>query len=266
MGRSTMFLFVAFLAALTILPSGLALPSPHCGCHNGNHTHHSSEGGAPAHGGPSLSYSLSYSYPPPMHTGKSASVPEDISTSPSSQPVHSSTPVLAVIPSATPPASKTSSSPSSSPSASSDVQKFLDTHNSFRAQYGASPLVWNDALATKAQQWASHCEFKHSNGALGPYGENLAAGTGSGFDVDAAVKLWTDEASSYDPNNPVPSHFTQVVWKSTTELGCVLYICNNSNIFDLATYGPTRFVVCEYSPPGNVIGEFSQNVQAKIQG
>ena len=165
MSRS-IFLFVTFLVALTILPSGLALP--HCGCHNSNHTHHSSGDGD--NRGASLSYSLSYSYPPPMHTGESAPVPENSRTLLSSKPAHTSTPVLAMIPSTTPPASTTSSSPASSPSTSSDVQDFLDTHNSFRAQYGASPLVWNDALATKAQQWASRCEFQHSNGALGPYG------------------------------------------------------------------------------------------------
>ena len=46
--------------------------------------------------------------------------------------------------------------------------------------------------------------------------------------------------AEYNPENPVPSHFTQVVWKETTDVGCALQVCNNSNIFDLATYGVGR--------------------------
>ena len=37
-------------------------------------------------------------------------------------------------------------------------------------------------------------------------------------------------SASYDPRNPVPSHFTQVVWKSTTKVGCAVHMCNG--IFD----------------------------------
>ena len=32
--------------------------------------------------------------------------------------------------------------------------------------------------------------------------------------------------ASYDPNNPQPSHFTQVVWKATQQLGCAVQNCN----------------------------------------
>lgn len=40
--------------------------------------------------------------------------------------------------------------------------------------------------------------------------------------------------ADYDPINPVPSHFTQVVWKETTEVGCAVQRCNG--IFP-ASYG-----------------------------
>jgi len=73
--------------------------------------------------------------------------------------------------------------------------------------------------------------------------------------------MWTAEEKDYDPNNPVPSHFTQVVWKSSKELGCATVTCAAGTIFP-ASYGPSRYTVCEYSPAGNVIGEFPQNVQA----
>lgn len=93
---------------------------------------------------------------------------------------------------------------------------------------------------------------------MGPFGENLAAGTGSSYDIAAAVKSWTDEVSQYDPGNPQPSHFTQVVWKASTEVGCAEQDCDG--IF-AASFGKAKYFVCEYSPQGNVIGEFSQNVQ-----
>jgi uncharacterized protein YkwD len=142
----------------------------------------------------------------------------------------------------------------SSTSDQSDIDQYLSAHNAFRAKHGANPLTWNNTLASYAQKWVDACNFEHSDG---PYGENLAAGTGD-FGIDAAIKLWTDEASQYDPNNPQPSHFTQVVWKSSTQVGCAVYACNG--IFD-ASFGIAQYYTCEYSPPGNYIGEFAQNVQ-----
>ena len=65
--------------------------------------------------------------------------------------------------------------------------------------------------------------------------ENLAAGTG-GYTVTEGINAWTDEAGDYDPNNPTYSHFTQVVWKSTTELGCAMVDCPAGSIFP-AEYG-----------------------------
>lgn len=94
----------------------------------------------------------------------------------------------------------------------------LNAHNSFRAKHGAAPLKWSTTLAAAAQKWINNCQFKHSGGAVGPYGgkdvhfhlwaslatassqikpaENLAAGTG-GFNGVAGVKMWTDEVSKY---------------------------------------------------------------------
>ncbi|RDX50221.1 PR-1-like protein [Lentinus brumalis] len=139
----------------------------------------------------------------------------------------------------------------------SDIDAYLKGHNTVRAQHGAAALTWDENLAAKAQQWANGCVFQHSGGSLGPYGENLAAGTGD-YSIAAALKSWTDEVSSYDPNNPQPSHFTQVVWKSTKTVGCAVQTCNG--IFD-PKFGPAKYYVCEYSPAGNVIGQFPQNVQ-----
>ena len=42
-----------------------------------------------------------------------------------------------------------------------------------------------------------------------------------------------------------------MVWKASTQLGCVQQVCPAGTIFD-AKYGPAYFLVCEYNPPGNV--------------
>lgn len=146
-----------------------------------------------------------------------------------------------------------------------DIDQYLSAHNTVREQHGAVDLTWDDTLASAAQNWANGCKFQHSGGTLGPYGgrhlfrvvtlwcithylpaENLAAGTGN-FDIPTAIKLWTDEVcksaefetwesnvhtllAQYDPNNPQPSHFTQVVWKATRQVGCAVQQCDG--IFD----------------------------------
>ena len=55
--------------------------------------------------------------------------------------------------------------------------------------------------------------------------ENLAAGGGD-FTVTDAINLWTAEVKDYDPQHPTYSHFTQVVWKATTEVGCAVATCS----------------------------------------
>ncbi|CCM00951.1 uncharacterized protein FIBRA_02998 [Fibroporia radiculosa] len=131
-------------------------------------------------------------------------------------------------------------------SSQSDIDEYLSDQNTVRAQHGATPLTWNYTLAAAAQEWADGCVFDHSGGTL----ENLAAGTGSSYGISAAISSWTNEVSEYDPNDPVASHFTQVVWKATTEVGCAVQECNG--IFP-ASYGEAqyypvyRFIQQEYT-------------------
>ncbi|KZT06403.1 PR-1-like protein, partial [Laetiporus sulphureus 93-53] len=125
---------------------------------------------------------------------------------------------------------------------------YLDMHNYFRAQYGASALAWSDDLQAAAQSYADSCVFANPGDALGAVGTNMAAGTGT-FEPTAAVQLFMSDESSYSAANPTYSHFTQVVWKATTELGCAAALCDS--IFD----APATYHVCVYNPAGNIIGE-----------
>ncbi|EGO02028.1 hypothetical protein SERLA73DRAFT_71180 [Serpula lacrymans var. lacrymans S7.3] len=133
---------------------------------------------------------------------------------------------------------------------------YLYAHNVYRAGYNASQLTWSTDLASKAQQWASSCQFKHINSELGPYGENIAAGTGF-FSIINAMEMFTQDQSSFNPLSPSFSDFTQVVWQSTTQLGCAMAQCGD--IFP-SSYGNALLHVCLYNPPGNIIGELQSNV------
>lgn len=134
----------------------------------------------------------------------------------------------------------------------------LTAHNFFRDEHNASALAWNDTSAKYAVDWAQGCEFKHSGG---PTGENLAAGYRN---ATAAVDAWANERVGYDFGKAQFStetgHFTQVVWKATTSVGCGRIDCDGEN------GTPGWYVVCEYYPPGNVIGSFAVNVQSQVKG
>jgi uncharacterized protein YkwD len=130
-------------------------------------------------------------------------------------------------------------------------------HTHYRYPHCAPYLTWERALAIEAQRYASLCRRDPSNPSRFAHsgnkatGENLAWGTGlTGIQ---AVDLWYNEKSKYDFKRPGfysnTGHFTQVVWKGTTRIGC-----------GLATCGAVRLLVCRYWRPGNIAGQFPQNV------
>lgn len=135
------------------------------------------------------------------------------------------------------------------------AQIALDTHNRLRAKHCVPPLAWSAQLAATAQQWANACDFSHSNNGLG---ENLAMGTSGAFPPGAQIQSWYDEIAKYTfaagRFTSGTGHFTQVVWRATTEVGC-----------GVATCGGEDLLVCNYSPPGNFQGEFQENVPAPCE-
>ncbi|OKL61777.1 hypothetical protein UA08_02434 [Talaromyces atroroseus] len=146
-------------------------------------------------------------------------------------------------------------------------QDVLNQTNYYRHKYNASDLIWNDTLATHARQWAQPCNWKHSGG---PYGENLAEGYAN---VTAAVDAWGDESAKYNFLEPTgfseqTGHFTQLVWKATTDVGCGVADCPADNANNEGRRAVGWFLVCEYWPVGNVEGDdneyFKENVDRSI--
>ncbi|KAI8973939.1 CAP domain-containing protein [Pilobolus umbonatus] len=129
----------------------------------------------------------------------------------------------------------------------------LNIHNMYRLKHHSPPLLWDTQLESYSQQWSSHCAFVHSGG---PYGENIGFGQ---KDWGSVIGQWYNEFSLYDYNRPVfdvkTAHFTSIVWKSTTRIGCGVQQCPN-----LGGYMYT----CSYSPAGNIVSQsniyFTSNV------
>ena len=136
--------------------------------------------------------------------------------------------------------------------------RILAAHNAERARAGVPPLVWDSTLgnaaAVYAQQMAMTARFEHSNRRARPgTGENLWMGSRGAFSVEAMVGGWTSEKRWFRPGVfPNVSrtgswddvgHYTQMVSSRTTRVGCAV-----------RTGGGWTYLVCRYSPSGNVDG------------
>jgi uncharacterized protein YkwD len=146
---------------------------------------------------------------------------------------------------------------------SAEQQQLLDMHNAHRRTCGAPALSWSWAVADSAQTWANGCHTKKSNSSSfchqnvaakdvpecgtfprTTYGENLH--WGESVTPETADKgWWANEIRKYNFGTPVYSdevgHFTQMAWRTTTQLGCAKSVCGKNTLW-----------VCRYEKRGNV--------------
>lgn len=76
-----------------------------------------------------------------------------------------------------------------------------------------------------------------------------------------AIDMWYDEVQDYDFESPGftsdTGHFTQLVWAGSEEFGMGMTVTRDDK----------TIVVGRYFPPGNVVGQFKENVRPrKIEG
>ncbi|NOS95644.1 MAG: SCP-like extracellular, partial [Methylotenera sp.] len=107
----------------------------------------------------------------------------------------------------------------------------------------------------------NHCQMRHSN-SKAQYGENLYWGSAlSWFDgrkalqkvsSEQVVNDWGSEKADYDYANnqcapgKMCGHYTQIVWRATTHVGCGMAVCTDTQ---------EQVWVCRYQPAGNWVGK-----------
>ena len=155
-------------------------------------------------------------------------------------------------------ASSAAARPTPAQLASEMPARILAAHNQVRAEAGAAPLVWDAALGEAAANFAVYLavtnSFQHSDQSHRPdTGENLWMGTHGAFSFEAMIGGWSSERKDFVPSVfPAVSragtwhkvgHYTQMVWPTTTRVGCAI-----------ASNATNDYLVCRYSPAGNVMG------------
>lgn len=150
--------------------------------------------------------------------------------------------------------------------------EMVGAHNKWRKTVATPDIKWSSSLATTAQTYADKlktqgCKPVHS-GAAG-LGENLfwasalttisTSSTGvkttstkpQAVTPTQVTDSWGNEVNNYTystntcATGKVCGHYTQVIWKSTTEVGCGNAVCADN----------TQIWVCNYTPPGNFVGQ-----------
>jgi hypothetical protein len=134
--------------------------------------------------------------------------------------------------------------------------RLLAAHNRARAAAGVSPLVWDPVLARHAAAYgpvlSALGRLQHSpKQSRAGERENLWMGTAGVYSPEQMVGTWLAERRYFRPGIfPAVSatgnwydvaHYTAIIWPTTSRVGCAIY-----------RRGGWDFLVCRYSPPGNI--------------
>ena len=160
-----------------------------------------------------------------------------------------------------------------------DQDAGLAAHNEKRGLHGSPDMALNADLNAKVQKGAdyialietmAHAIGSHRSAStclddLG-HGENIYWAKGFTPTYTQATTAWYDEINFYDFNNPgnqlagsedkAIGHLTQVVWKTSVNLGMGHAVAANGG----------TYIVARYTARGNYIGQYGDNVPELLAG
>jgi len=148
--------------------------------------------------------------------------------------------------------------PNSQPEMLDDAtaKQLLDLHNIERTFVGMKNLTWSPKIAASAQAHANKqakAGTFYLSGTKG-LGENMKRVTITLNVVEMMFNSWANEKIYFDATLRYPtcaiggkmiSHYTQIVWSASKELGC-----------GVATSAKSALLVCQYSLAGNYRGNY----------
>jgi len=131
-------------------------------------------------------------------------------------------------------------------------REMLAAHNSVRRKTGVPALHWSNQLAASAEEWAKTLAATGASRMQGIPGQNIGYSVPAGHaKASQVVAAWAAEAANYDHEKNAcvdPKlrchHYTQVVWRNSSYLGCARAQDAQRDIW-----------VCDYDPPGNDVAE-----------
>ena len=138
-------------------------------------------------------------------------------------------------------------------------ERVLAAHNQERVRLGLRPFSWSPVLSAHALAWAQQMarsgRFVHSTNDSRPgEGESMFRHIAGAFTPEQMVGTFLAERPNFKPgvfpdiardgNWIRAGHYSQVIWPTTTVLGCAV-----------AVGGGMDYFVCRYSPPGNMRGQ-----------
>ncbi|GLI67474.1 hypothetical protein VaNZ11_011691, partial [Volvox africanus] len=212
--------------------------------------------------------------PPPQPQELSAqSYPEQMATDAKTSPLSELPAPPSPLPAFPPPASREDLSPDARQAGGScsDAATALNATNSYRTRHEVPALAWDPALSAGSEAFAwelisrGGCQTGHSSDFT--YGENVYAEKQYPRQNEdtcrKAVDDWYNEVWSFNFNTrrmftdnagKGMGHFTQLVWRSTTSVGCGTALADYPVVFPsgIIRPGSCKVVVCRYLPPGNI--------------
>ncbi|XP_067672394.1 peptidase inhibitor 16-like [Haliotis asinina] len=145
--------------------------------------------------------------------------------------------------------------------------KIVDRHNEIRREVGASDMrqmAWSDDLSKSAENWVMSCQYERAPSYISDCGQNLFytnrfVESWGGIDrtIRKAIAAWDGDRAFFRYGKDCGSAcaYSQIVWSTTTSVGCAMNRCYRMQTGAFEKYYTTLFA-CFYSPKGEMTNDF----------